>query len=70
MIPYFVSLILLGIPLMWMEWAMGRFGGRHERVRPFRDIPTHVIHPGLTCQASSFRRRISPTMAGLALPLL
>ncbi len=29
MIPYFVALILLGIPLMWMEWAMGRFGGRH-----------------------------------------
>ena len=27
MIPYFVALILLGIPLMWVEWAMGRFGG-------------------------------------------
>jgi NSS family neurotransmitter:Na+ symporter len=27
MIPYFISLILMGIPLMWMEWAQGRFGG-------------------------------------------
>jgi neurotransmitter:Na+ symporter, NSS family len=28
MIPYFVSFLLLGIPLMWMEWGTGRFGGR------------------------------------------
>ena len=27
MIPYFVSLILLGIPLMWVEWTAGRYGG-------------------------------------------
>lgn len=27
MIPYFVALLCLGIPLMWLEWAMGRFGG-------------------------------------------
>lgn len=29
MIPYFVSFLLLGIPLMWMEWTMGRLGGKH-----------------------------------------
>ena len=29
MIPYFAALIFLGIPLMWLEWALGRFGGRH-----------------------------------------
>ena len=29
MIPYFAALILLGIPIMWLEWALGRFGGRH-----------------------------------------
>jgi NSS family neurotransmitter:Na+ symporter len=28
MIPYFISFILLGIPLMWMEWGIGRYGGR------------------------------------------
>lgn len=27
MIPYFISLFLLGIPLMWVEWAIGRYGG-------------------------------------------
>lgn len=27
MIPYFVALLLLGIPLMWIEWAIGRYGG-------------------------------------------
>ncbi len=29
MIPYFAALIFLGIPLMWVEWAMGRFGGKY-----------------------------------------
>jgi len=28
MIPYFVALLLLGIPLMWVEWAFGRRGGQ------------------------------------------
>ncbi|MFO0943845.1 MAG: hypothetical protein U0930_24175 [Pirellulales bacterium] len=28
MIPYFVALLLLGIPLCWAEWSMGRYGGR------------------------------------------
>lgn len=28
MIPYIVSLLLLGIPLMWLEWSMGRYGGQ------------------------------------------
>ncbi|MFH0855831.1 MAG: sodium-dependent transporter [Candidatus Omnitrophota bacterium] len=30
MIPYFVSLFLLGIPLMWVEWTLGRYGGGFE----------------------------------------
>jgi SNF family Na+-dependent transporter len=30
MIPYFVALLLLGIPVMWVEWAMGRYGGQHH----------------------------------------
>jgi neurotransmitter:Na+ symporter, NSS family len=29
LIPYFISFILLGIPLMWMEWGIGRYGGRY-----------------------------------------
>lgn len=27
MIPYFTALLLLGIPLMWVEWTIGRYGG-------------------------------------------
>ena len=30
MIPYLVALLLLGIPLMWIEWTLGRFGGGFE----------------------------------------
>ncbi len=28
MIPYFVAFILLAIPLMWVEWSIGRNGGK------------------------------------------
>lgn len=28
MIPYFIALVLLGIPIGWAEWTMGRYGGR------------------------------------------
>ncbi len=28
MIPYFISLLLLGIPIGWAEWTIGRYGGR------------------------------------------
>lgn len=27
MIPYIIAFVLIGIPLMWTEWAMGRYGG-------------------------------------------
>jgi len=29
MIPYFCALLFLGVPLMWVEWTMGRYGGTH-----------------------------------------
>lgn len=35
MIPYFISFLLLGIPLMWMEWGIGRYGG----ARGFGSVP-------------------------------
>jgi SNF family Na+-dependent transporter len=31
MIPYFISFLLLGIPLMWVEWGIGRNGGRYRK---------------------------------------
>jgi SNF family Na+-dependent transporter len=30
MIPYFIALILIGIPMVWVEWTAGRFGGGYE----------------------------------------
>ncbi len=28
LIPYLISFLLMGIPLLWMEWAIGRYGGQ------------------------------------------
>ncbi len=30
LIPYFVALLIMGIPLMWIEWTMGRHGGQYR----------------------------------------
>ncbi len=35
MIPYFVSFLLIGLPLAWTEWALGRYGGH----RGFHSVP-------------------------------
>jgi SNF family Na+-dependent transporter len=29
LIPYLVSFVLMGIPLLWVEWAIGRHGGQY-----------------------------------------
>ena len=29
MIPYIISFLVLGIPIVWCEWTMGRLGGRY-----------------------------------------
>ncbi len=29
MIPYLVALIVVGIPLVWVEWTLGRYGGQY-----------------------------------------
>jgi neurotransmitter:Na+ symporter, NSS family len=31
MITYFVAFLLLGLPLMWIEWGIGRNGGRYRK---------------------------------------
>jgi SNF family Na+-dependent transporter len=28
LIPYIVALLIMGLPLMWVEWSMGRYGGQ------------------------------------------
>lgn len=34
MIPYFVSLLVMGLPLMWIEWTMGRYAGSQGEHSP------------------------------------
>jgi neurotransmitter:Na+ symporter, NSS family len=29
LIPYLISFVLMGLPLLWVEWAIGRHGGQH-----------------------------------------
>jgi SNF family Na+-dependent transporter len=45
MIPYFLSLLLIGIPLMWAECAIGRFGGRHGHGHTGGMFDTLWAHP-------------------------
>jgi len=44
MIPYFVALLVLGIPLGWAEWTMGRYGG----LRGFNSAPGISARSGRT----------------------
>ncbi|HLV01138.1 MAG TPA: sodium-dependent transporter, partial [Acidobacteriota bacterium] len=34
LIPYLICFILMGIPLLWVEWAIGRHGGKHGHHSP------------------------------------
>ncbi len=46
MIPYMISLVLIAIPLMWVEWAIGRYGGiRGHGTTPaiFRLLWSHPV---------------------------
>jgi len=60
MIPYFVALVLIGIPLMWVEWAIGRYGG----------VRGHGTSPGIfrLLWPSRFSKYLG--VFGIALPLI
>lgn len=60
LIPYFVALLLLGIPLMWVEWTMGRFGGQFG----------HTTTPGMFVKMSRWRGAKYLGALGISLPLL
>ena len=49
MIPYFVAFLFLALPLCWMEWSMGRFGGRagHGSAPGVFDAVSGRRHPWL-----------------------
>lgn len=55
MIPYFIAFFLLGLPLAWVEWAIGRHGG----ARGFNSAP------GI--YRSIWRNRLAPYFGVLAM---
>jgi neurotransmitter:Na+ symporter, NSS family len=60
LIPYLVALLLLGIPLMWVEWTMGRHGGQFG----------HSTTPGMFARLWRSRAAKYLGSLGISLPLL
>ncbi|MHB0961034.1 MAG: hypothetical protein ACYC0X_22425 [Pirellulaceae bacterium] len=60
LIPYLVALLLLGIPLMWVEWTMGRYGGQFG----------HTSSPGMFARLWRSPSAKYLGALGIALPLL
>jgi len=60
LVPYFIALLVLGIPLMWVEWTMGRYGG----------IFGHHSTPGMFGRLSKSRWGTVIGSLGVSLPLL
>lgn len=60
MIPYFVSLLVIGIPLCWAEWTMGRYGG----LRGFNSAP------GIFCAVTGKRWARYLAVPALLIPLV
>jgi SNF family Na+-dependent transporter len=60
MIPYFIALILLGIPLLWVEWTLGRYGGKYG----------HGTLPLIFSKISKSKTLIYLGIFGLATPLV
>jgi len=47
LLPYLVSFVLIGVPLLWVEWAIGRHGGRfghHSSPGMFDRLGRHPIY--------------------------
>ncbi|MBI5506234.1 MAG: sodium-dependent transporter [Deltaproteobacteria bacterium] len=45
MIPYFVALLVIGLPMMWMECAIGRYGGKRGHGHTAGMIDSLWDHP-------------------------
>jgi neurotransmitter:Na+ symporter, NSS family len=60
MITYFIALLLLGIPLMWIEWGIGRNGGRYRK--------GHI--PGMFAALWKHPRPSTSGVLGLVIPLV
>ncbi|MBE7558821.1 sodium-dependent transporter [bacterium] len=47
MVPYFVAFLLLGIPICWSEWIMGRYGGRRSGLSSCPGILGYLCRGGV-----------------------
>ena len=45
LVPYFIAFLLMGLPLLWVEWAIGRHGGLYGEHSP----------PGMFAQMGRYR---------------
>ena len=59
MIPYILALLLLGLPIMWVEWGLGRYGG----------VRGHGTTPGMFELIWRSRAAKYFGLLGVALPL-
>lgn len=60
MIPYIVSLLLFGLPMMWVAWTIGRYGGRYG----------HGTTPGMFDRMTRGPGAKYFGVIGIALPLI
>ncbi|MCL2742824.1 MAG: sodium-dependent transporter [Planctomycetaceae bacterium] len=60
MIPYIVAMILIGLPLAWVEWTLGRYGG----------IRGHNSPPGIFWTIARRRRVVYTGSLCVMLPLI
>jgi SNF family Na+-dependent transporter len=60
MIPYLVCLLVFGLPMMWIAWSVGRYGGKHG----------HSTLPGMFDKMWKNPASKYLGVLGLALPLL
>ncbi|MCB9582039.1 MAG: sodium-dependent transporter [Polyangiaceae bacterium] len=59
-LPYLISLVIFGLPMMWVAWTIGRLGGRHG----------HGTLPGIFDKLTSWRGAKYLGALGVAGPLV
>ncbi len=59
-LPYLISLVIFGLPMMWIAWTIGRLGGRHG----------HGTTPGIFDKMTSWKGAKYLGALGVAIPLV
>ncbi len=59
-LPYLISLVIFGVPMMWIAWTIGRLGGRHG----------HGTTPGMFDRMTKWKGAKYIGALGVAIPLV